>query len=286
MMSAEAPSLPVDRTVADIRRRVANWRLQSHRIALVPTMGALHDGHLALIRLANASAEHTVVSIFVNPTQFSQNEDLDSYPRDERADLAALAELGVDAVFAPDAGEMYPSAFATTVSVSGPAEGLETDFRPHFFQGVTTIVAKLLIACIPDVAVFGEKDYQQLLVVRRMVADLGLPVEVVGQQTIRESDGLALSSRNQYLSEAERKQAPLLHQTLVDTAISIRSSEPVSEALAAAREALWSAGFRVDYVDLRDAETLAQVSTLTAKPMRLLAAARLGGTRLIDNVPV
>jgi pantoate--beta-alanine ligase len=256
------------------------------RIALVPTMGALHEGHLDLVRDASARADRVVVSIFVNPTQFAPTEDFGSYPRQETSDLAKLAPLGVHAVFAPTAAEMYPAGFATRITVDGPARGLESVSRPHFFGGVATVVAKLFIACAPDVAIFGEKDYQQLLVVRRMAADLGLPVTVIGHPTIRAGDALALSSRNAYLSEAERAAAPRLNAALEAAAAAIRAGAPAAAALDAARHDLAAAGFSVDYVELRDAETLAEVEDTRGRPLRLLAAARLGKTRLIDNIAV
>ena len=271
-------------TVGALRAMVGDWRRQGLRVALVPTMGALHAGHVALIEAARANAERVVVSIFVNPTQFAPNEDFAAYPRNESADIERIGGAGGDAVFMPGVGEMYPQGFATTVLVKGPAEGLETDFRPHFFAGVATVVAKLLLAALPDVAIFGEKDFQQLVVIRRMVADLGIPVTIAGHPTVREPDGLALSSRNAYLSPVERSLAPRLYQALVEATASIRAGRPRDEALAAARRQLDQAGFRVDYVELRDAETLAPAGE--AGPFRLLAAARLGKTRLIDNVAV
>jgi pantoate--beta-alanine ligase len=286
MSSVPNPSPAIDRTVAGIRARVGAWRGQSEKVALIPTMGALHEGHLALIRVALETADRTVVSIFVNPTQFGANEDFGTYPRNEEADLAALAELGVDAVFAPSVEEMYPEGFATEVRVAGPAEGLETDFRPHFFSGVATVVAKLLIACTPDSAIFGEKDYQQLLVIKRAVADLGIPVEIRGCPTVREADGLALSSRNAYLSPQEREIAPLLHRALLRAAAALHTGAPPSRVLPAANNDLREAGFRVDYFELRNAETLAPVNDPKTEPLRLLAAAWLGKTRLIDNIAV
>jgi pantoate--beta-alanine ligase len=279
-------ALPVDRSIAALRARVAAWRANGDTVALVPTMGALHAGHLALARAGAERAKRVVVSIFVNPTQFAPNEDFSTYPRDEAADLAKLASVGVDAVFGPDVGEIYPPGFATSVAVAGPALGLESDFRPHFFGGVATVVAKLLLSCLPDAALFGEKDYQQLIVVRRMVADLALPTEIVGLPTIREADGLALSSRNAYLLPAERKTAPRLFAILNETAFGIRGQAPPVERIIAAERALAEAGFRVDYVALRNAQTLAPVVDSDAEPLRLLAAAWLGKTRLIDNVPV
>jgi pantoate--beta-alanine ligase len=286
MNDASLTAPPVDPSVAAIRRRVGAWRQAGDRIALVPTMGALHGGHLALVRAAKAEGDRAVVSIFLNPTQFGPSEDLATYPRTWEADLAALSRLGVDAVFAPNVTEMYPDGFATAVTVAGPGLALETDFRPQFLTGVTTVVSKLLIACMPDVAIFGEKDYQQLLVIRRMVADLGLPITIVGHPTVREADGLALSSRNIYLSPDERRVAPALHRALTDAAAAIRAGMPVADAVAAARATLQAAGFTVDYVELRNAETLAPVADLAGEPLRLLAAARLGTTRLIDNIGV
>ncbi|MCB1502559.1 MAG: pantoate--beta-alanine ligase [Bauldia sp.] len=274
------------RTVAGMQARTAAWRGAGAQVALVPTMGALHDGHLQLVRAAAAVADRVIVSIFVNPAQFAPTEDFAAYPRDEAADVARLAALGVDAVFAPAVAEIYPDGFATRVAVDGPALGLESDARPHFFGGVATVVAKLFIACAPDVAIFGEKDYQQLLVIRRMAADLGLPVAVVGHPTIRSADGLALSSRNAYLSPGERTTAPRLHAALQSAADAIRAGGDVAAALAAATSELEASGFAVDYVALRNAETLAVVADPRNEPLRLLVAARLGRTRLIDNIPV
>jgi pantoate--beta-alanine ligase len=249
-------------------------------------MGALHAGHLALVETMRGLTDRTVASLFVNPTQFGPKEDFAAYPRDESADLAAFANTGVDAVFAPSVSEMYPDGFATSVIVGGPAEGLETDFRPHFFRGVATVVSKLLLACQPDVAIFGEKDYQQLAVIRRMVADLGIPTEIVGHPTVREADGLAMSSRNAYLSPDERKIAPRLHRVLEEVAQGIRGQGEPQELLLNARRALGESGFKVDYIELRNADTLAPVVDLGAEPLRLLAAAWLGRTRLIDNIGV
>jgi pantoate--beta-alanine ligase len=254
-------------------------------VALVPTMGALHEGHLALVREAKKRAGKVVVSIFVNPTQFAPNEDFATYPRDEAADLAKLAGLA-DAVFAPTVAEMYPDGATTSITVSGPANDLEANTRPHFFAGVATVVAKLLQAALPDIAVFGEKDYQQLLVVRRMVSDLGFPVEIVGVPTIREADGLALSSRNAYLSPGDRAKASRLHAALAAAAEAIRYGTTPDVALAGAQSKLTAVGFRVDYVKMRNAETLAPIKDAEKEPKRLLAAAWLGKTRLIDNIPV
>jgi pantoate--beta-alanine ligase len=278
--------VPVDRTVADLRSRVAGWRREGFRVGLVPTMGALHQGHLALVRSIATRVERVVVSIFVNPAQFAPTEDFASYPRDEASDLAKLEPTGAHAVFAPGVGEMYPLGFATAVVPGGPALGLESDFRPQFFEGVATVVSKLLLSCLPDVAIFGEKDYQQLAVIRRMVTDLNIPSEIVGHPTIREADGLAMSSRNAYLSPDERRVAPKLHAVLADTALSIRGQDEPMEALLRAQRALTAAGFKVDYIEFRNADTLAPVVSRAGEPARLLAAARLGKTRLIDNIAV
>ena len=280
------PPLPVDRTVKALRARVTLWRGGGLRVALVPTMGALHEGHLALVREARKHAARVLVSIFVNPTQFAPSEDFSAYPRDEAADLARLAQVGVDGVFAPPVEEMYPEGFATTVSVAGPGADLEAISRPHFFSGVATVVARLLHVCMPDVAIFGEKDYQQLLVIRQMVADLAFPVEIVGCPIVREADGLALSSRNVYLSPAERAKAPWLHKALATAAESIKAGVPVQKAISAAQTSLAATGFLVDYVKLRNALTLGRVGDREKAPTRLLAAAWLGKTRLIDNEAV
>ena len=253
---------------------------------MVPTMGALHDGHLRLVAEAEEEAERVVVSIFVNPTQFAPHEDLATYPRDLPRDLAALSSRRVDLVFAPDADEMYPAGASTVVTVGGPAAGLESDARPHFFAGVATVVAKLLIQCRPDVAVFGEKDFQQLAVVRRMVADLSIPTEIRGVAIVREPDGLAMSSRNVYLKGEDRVRAAGLHAALIEASDDIAAGVAVSDALGDARRAIEASGFTVDYVELRDALSLAPVDGLDERPARLLAAARIAGVRLIDNVSV
>lgn len=273
----------VTSTTASLRGVVSRWRTSGETVALVPTMGALHEGHLALVNEARSLADHVVVSIFVNPTQFAPGEDLGRYPRTWNEDLAALAGRA-DLVFAPSAEEMYPEGFVTSVHVDGPALGLEGVHRPGFFSGVATIVAKLLLACLPDSAMFGEKDYQQLLVVRRMVADLGIPTEIVGAPTVREADGLALSSRNGYLSADQRTVAPELHRALKAAADAIRAGAPVDAAEAEGRRRLEAAGFTVDYLEIRDAETLGRARDIS--DLRILAAARLGTTRLIDNIPV
>jgi len=265
MESAEIVS-----TVNALRARVSDWRRERLRIALVPTMGALHAGHLSLVEAIRKRADKVVVSIFVNPAQFALHEDFDRYPRDLEADVEKLGH-GADAVFVPSVREMYPEGFATRIEVGGPSAGLETEFRTHFFAGVATVVAKLLIAAMPDVAIFGEKDYQQLLVIRRLVADLALPVEIVGAPTMREADGLAMSSRNAYLNPRERAIAGRLNVILRNAA---DEKKAASDLLAAGFDA-------VDYVAIRDAATLGPPGD---GPKRILAAVRIGGTRLIDNM--
>jgi pantoate--beta-alanine ligase len=266
---------------------IAGFRSAGKTIALVPTMGALHAGHLALVGRALRHADRVVVSIFVNPTQFAPHEDLASYPRRFRQDLAALARQRVDLVWAPSVGVMYPEGFATRIVPQGPATvGLEDAFRPHFFEGVATVVAKLLAQCTPDVAIFGEKDYQQLQVVAQLARDLNFPVKIVGAPIIREKDGLALSSRNVYLSAEERAVAPTLHRVLKDCAEGIRSGRAIREVLASGSDALKRAGLAPDYLEARDDATLQPVASHPTGALRLLVAARIGKTRLIDNVAV
>jgi pantoate--beta-alanine ligase len=272
--------------VDGLRQAVAGLRADGGKIALVPTMGALHAGHMALVAEARKRAAHVVASIFVNPTQFAANEDLSSYPRREAADSRMLEEAGCALLWAPAAAAMYPDGFSTTVTVAGLSDGLCGASRPGHFDGVATVVAKLLTQVAPDVALFGEKDYQQLAVIRRMARDLDLPVEIVGVPTQRDADGLALSSRNFYLSGEERQAARALPRCLGEAAGAIRQGADIADALAGARDKLAKAGFDpIDYVELRDAETLAPIRTLD-RPARLLAAARIGRTRLIDNLPV
>ncbi len=278
---------PVVSHVPALRRAVAKLRRRGSTVALVPTMGALHDGHIALVRLARRRAKRVVVSIFVNPTQFAPNEDFASYPRNLSRDLAALAEAGVDLVWAPDVRVMYPAGFATRIAPEGPAKaGLEDAFRPHFFGGVATVVAKLLNQCAPDVAVFGEKDYQQLKVISRLATDLDLPVRIVGAPIVREPSGLAMSSRNAYLTEAQRGVAATLHRVLKDCARRIANKEHLVRVLDEGAHEIEGVGFTVDYLEARHADSLAKVETLKDGPIRLLVAARLGATRLIDNIAV
>jgi pantoate--beta-alanine ligase len=279
--------LPVARTVPALRRAVAPWRAAGEPLALVPTMGALHAGHIALVRAARRRAPRVVVSIFINPTQFAPEEDLATYPRTFNSDLAMLAQMPVDLVWAPAAEVMYPPEFATRVVPAGPAMvGLEDKFRPHFFAGVATVVAKLLIQCAPDFAMFGEKDYQQLKVVTRMAKDIDLPIRIVAVPTVREKDGLALSSRNAHLSASERAIASTLHSVLKSCAGRIASGESLPRVLDEGGAAIERAGFRLDYFEARHAETLAPLGGRQDSPVRLLVAARLGKTRLIDNLAV
>lgn len=273
-------------TISELRSRIARWRNGGARIGMVPTMGALHAGHLSLVEQVAAQADKVVISIFVNPTQFAPHEDFDSYPRTLEEDRAKLTTGKADLIFAPSVSEMYPNGHATTLTVGGPSEGLETDFRPHFFGGVATVVAKLLIAAMPDIAIFGEKDYQQLLVIRRMAQDLALPTEIAGAAIVREPDGLALSSRNAYLGTNERRVAGQLNVVLKDVIARLRGGMDISEAESSGKNALLNAGFdSVDYVAIRNAENLKPLGTLTGAA-RILAAAKIGKTRLIDNMPV
>jgi pantoate--beta-alanine ligase len=274
------------REANDLRRAVAAWKSAGKRVAIVPTMGALHEGHLTLVRRAFDVADKVVVTIFVNPKQFAANEDLSKYPRTEEDDLELLASEGVDLVYAPEPSEIYPEGFATTITVAGPAKaGMEDKFRPQFFDGVTTVVAKLFIQSGAEVALFGEKDYQQLLVVKQMASDLDLTIEVVGIPTVRDEDGMALSSRNRYLSKHERHQSASIHRSLQQAAEKIRNGTDPQVATRAASRSLMTLGFKVDYVTLRNAETLALPRSLE-EPLRLLAAAWIGTTRLIDNIEV
>jgi pantoate--beta-alanine ligase len=273
-------------SIAALRARVADWRAHGDHVALVPTMGALHEGHLTLVRTARERARRVIVTIFVNPTQFAPGEDFASYPRQEVADAKVLRAAGADLLFMPTVDEMYPGGHSTRVRVGGPSETLESGFRPGHFDGVATVVAKLLLQALPDVALFGEKDYQQLLVIRRMVRDLDIPVSIDGVPIVREADGLALSSRNAYLTPAERAIAPTLHRTITAVARAVADGGSPEREASLAADALVRAGFRkVDYVAVRDAESLDPVSD-ASRAARVLAAAWLGRARLIDNVPV
>lgn len=273
-------------TVSDLRARIAGFRAEGARVGLVPTMGALHEGHLSLVRAIGKTTQKVVVSIFVNPAQFAPHEDFDRYPRNLESDRGLLDATPAALIFAPSVAQMYPQGFATRLEVGGPSEGLETDYRPHFFGGVATVVSKLLLAAMPDVAIFGEKDFQQLLVIRQMVRDLGLPIEILGGEILREADGLAMSSRNAYLKPAERVIAGRMNVILAEAAGLARAGSNIAGVEADAANGLLRAGFSsVDYVAIRDAVTLKPVRGLGA-PARILAAAKVGATRLIDNMAV
>ncbi len=280
-------TIKIARTVHDLRKITSKWRDRDRTIGLVPTMGALHAGHISLVKLAGKKADRTVVSIFVNPTQFAPSEDLSRYPRDEEGDVQKLEAAGVDLVWMPNVDEMYPEGCSTTVRAGSASRDLEGTFRPHHFDGVATVCAKLFNQVTPDIAIFGEKDYQQLAVLRQMVRDLDMPLKLIGAPTQRDRDGLALSSRNAYLSEAERKIAPALYAAISALAADVAAGAEIEPRVAKARLEITSAGFtKVDYVETRDAETLAPPSAATGRPLRVLAACWLGKTRLIDNVAV
>ncbi|CAK0780042.1 pantothenate synthetase [Azospirillaceae bacterium] len=294
---SEMSELPIVRTVAALRTQVAAWRRNGESVALVPTMGYLHEGHLELARRAGQERRRVVASVFVNPTQFAPTEDLQTYPRDEVGDHAKLRSVGCHLMYAPTVAEMYPNGFATRIGVGGEAEGLCGAFRPQMFGGVAVVVTKLLLQVMPDVAFFGEKDYQQLLVIRRFVRDLDIPVAIEGVPVVREADGLAMSSRNSYLTPEERRRAPTLNRALVKAAQrfgqgACQSKDAVDAVLDQARQEILAAGFsKIDYVDLRDAESLAAIDhfdgrSVDGRSARLLAAAWLGKARLIDNVSV
>jgi pantoate--beta-alanine ligase len=274
------------RTVAELRALARGWKAQGDLVGVVPTMGALHEGHLSLARAARAECERVIVTIFVNPKQFNNPEDLAKYPRTEEADAALLASIPVDVIFAPSPEEVYPEGFGSVVSVSGVSEPLEGKMRPGHFDGVATVVAKLFGMTLADRGYFGQKDWQQLQVVLKLVRDLNLPVAIVGCETIREADGLAMSSRNVRLTDAGREKAPVLYAAISAAAADIRGGLPDRMAIREAAEAMRAAGFdRVEYIELRDAETLIPSDDPT-RPRRMLAAAWLDGVRLIDNIPV
>ena len=279
-----APVPRIVRTLSELRQLTASWRKAGETSAIIPTMGALHEGHLALVRSGQIRARRTITSIFVNPTQFAPHEDFTRYPRDEAGDVARLASIGCDAVWAPSVEEMYRPGAATRIVPNGAALGLETDFRPHFFEGVATVCCKLFTQSQADFAIFGEKDYQQLCVVRQMVRDLDLPIEIVGLETVREADGLAMSSRNRYLSPQERATAVVINRVIVEAAATVKAGGRVDVAEKAGVATLENAGFKVDYVAVRDANTLEAWDAKSDHAPRVLAAAWLGKTRLIDNV--
>jgi pantoate--beta-alanine ligase len=277
-------SVKVVSTVRDLRHITSEWRRAGKTIALVPTMGALHPGHISLVNEAKKSADKVVVSIFVNPTQFAPHEDLARYPRDEPGDLAKLTEAEADVVWSPSVEEMYPAGFSTSVKAGSAAADLEGAFRPHHFDGVATVCCKLFNQVTPDVAIFGQKDYQQLSVLRQLVEDLNMPLQLIAAPTVREKDGLALSSRNAYLSDKERAIAPALYAIISEAAAKVAAGTPFTVVTTTATASLAAAGFtKVDYVEIRDAATLS-ASVSPGKPLRILAAAWLGKTRLIDNI--
>lgn len=279
-------AVPVARTVKDLRAVVQAWHDAGETVALVPTMGALHSGHISLVDLGLAQVDHVVVSIFVNPTQFAPGEDFDAYPRTEAEDAKQLVGKA-DLIFAPNAREMYPEGFATTINLTGVTGHLEGLSRPTHFAGVATVVCKLLLACMPDVALFGQKDYQQLLVIQTMVRDLNLPIEIIGAPIARAPDGLALSSRNIYLTEAERQTAPNIHRVLTEAARRAAKGENIKTLCAQGISELKDLGFVPDYLEIRDAMTLASFeSGIVEGPARALVAAKLGQPRLIDNIDV
>jgi pantoate--beta-alanine ligase len=285
-MSAEV--LPIVRTVVELRAQVRAWRAAGEAVAMTPTMGALHEGHLSLVRLARTRADRVVASIFVNPAQFGPNEDFERYPRDEGGDARLLASAGCDLLYAPDVSQIYPPGYATKVSVSGVSEPLDGAARPGHFDGVATVVAKLLNQAQPDVAVFGEKDFQQLQLIRRLALDLDIPVEIIGAPIARDADGLALSSRNAYLSAAERPIAGMMNKVLADAAARLRAGDSVEKVEATGRAALERHGFdRVDYFEVRQVEDLSPADGPPYEGrVRIFAAAHLGKTRLIDNMAV
>ena len=274
------------RTIKSLRAQMNDWRLSEQKTALVPTMGSLHDGHLSLVKLAKKKADRVVVSIFVNPTQFAPNEDFDTYPREEKRDRDKLQNLETDLIFAPSRKQMYAEDFSTRVTVEEISTGLCGASRPHFFGGVATVVCKLLLQALPTMAIFGEKDYQQLLVIKRMVRDLDIPVSIIGGPIIRESDGLAMSSRNKYLTSKERLTAPLLHATLTQIANSVQAGKPLAAQIRSAKSRLKKQGFDVDYLEARNTDNLRPKKQYIPGKTRLFAAAYLGRTRLIDNLLV
>lgn len=286
MSSSYAGALVAVRDVESLRRRVQAWRREGRSIALVPTMGALHKGHLTLMDRAQKMADRVVATIFVNPKQFGPGEDFKTYPRPEHDDFELLNAAGMHLLFAPDVAAMYPNGFATNVRVTGLSDVLDGAHRPGHFDGAATVVTKLLLQILPDIALFGEKDYQQLAIIKRLVADLNIPVDIIGVPTVRDADGLALSSRNAYLTPAERLQAPKLYAAITAAAAAIAAGSKIAKALAAAQDEILQSGFRdVDYIEARHAETLAPLGNLS-EPGRVLVAAHLGRARLIDNVPI
>jgi len=277
--------IPHANTVSALRARIRSWRDDRLSVGFVPTMGALHDGHISLVRLAKAHCDRVVASVFVNPRQFAEGEDLDAYPRTMMEDAEKLTEARCDLIYLPSDAVMYPEGYSASISLKGPAEGLESEARPHFFDGVATVVAKLFNQVRPDMAFFGEKDFQQLMVIRQLVKDLDFPVDIIGGETVRERDGLAMSSRNVYLSAPDRERAARLNAILAEFAGALSAGTPCAEAQRAALETARQAFDAVDYVEARCAATLAPLDDGPIdRPARVLAAVRLGSTRLIDNM--
>ncbi|TAL01247.1 MAG: pantoate--beta-alanine ligase [Rhodospirillaceae bacterium] len=286
MAAADADSTVIVRDIDALRRRIGAWRRDHQSVALVPTMGALHNGHLTLMARAQQMADRVVATIFVNPKQFGPREDLAAYPRQESTDFQMLAAAGVHLLFAPDVATMYPKGYATSVRVAGLSTMLDGAHRRGHFDGVTTVVTKLLLQAGPNIALFGEKDYQQLTIIKRLAVDLNIPVDIIGVPTVREGDGLAMSSRNAYLTAAERARAPALYRAITAAAADIAAGGDITAALAVAREKILQAGFsKIDYVDARHEETLARLKSIR-EPGRILAAAHMGNARLIDNVAI
>jgi pantoate--beta-alanine ligase len=287
MNVASKTNIALVHTVAELREAVREWRKRGESVGLVPTMGALHAGHVSLVTRAREDVTRVIATVFVNPTQFGPSEDFSKYPRTLSSDLEKLGEVDTDLCFAPSVEEMYGEGFSTTVHVEGPAKAdLEDRFRPTHFLGVATIVAKLLNQAQADIAIFGEKDYQQLLVIRRLARDLDIATQILSAPTLREADGLAMSSRNVYLSARERATAAALYRELEASARGIREGGSIGQVMREARAAIADAGFSVDYFEARHAETLAPIARLSDGPARLLIAARIGATRLIDNIAV
>jgi len=278
--------LDIVRTVVELRSHVSAWRKDGLTISLVPTMGSLHAGHLSLMKVGKEKSDKVIASIFVNPLQFAPDEDFETYPREENCDILKLVEEGVDLLFAPNVNEMYRQNSKTTINVGGLTDCLCALSRPGFFDGVATVVTKLLLQALPDIAIFGEKDYQQLLVIKRFTTDLDIPAEIIGAPTIREDDGLALSSRNIYLDPKSRSIAPSMYRILNQHASNISNGSDINKSLKLARQNMHDLGFdKIDYLDLRNSQTLEACSDLK-QPSRLFAAAWLGSTRLIDNLAI
>lgn len=285
-MAEKHPKVPIARTIRSLRKKVDTWQKAGKTVALVPTMGALHEGHLSLVKLARKKADRIVVSIFVNPTQFGAGEDFNTYPRTQQTDHEKLARLKTDLIYTPKSQEMYPHGFSTNIHVEGLTDTLCGTSRPDLFDGVATIVTKLLLQVTPNIAIFGEKDYQQLLVIKQLTQDLNIPVKIVGGAIVREKDGLAMSSRNEYLSPSQRITAPLLQKTMKEIVSELKSGKQRKAVLTRAKKSLQKAGFRIDYLEVRNSKTLELITINSTAPARIFAAVFLGRTRLIDNIRI